>query len=98
MTAALPPLDQSQRHGWTGKADRRTSDCNWHHNCQHGHLTTCHCPLGPDAGGEELYEQLQTPDVTQARHWQASFRRGLTHWPLRTNAVLKTASMPVPCT
>ena len=36
--------------------------------------------------------------MTQARHWQASFRRGLTHWPLRTNVALKTASMPVPCT
>ena len=97
MTAALPPLDQSQRHGWTGKADRSTSNCNWHHNWQYGHLTTCHGPPGPDAGGEESYEQLRTPDVTQARHWHASFRRSLTHWPARTTVVLKTASMPVLC-
>ena len=25
---SLAPLDQSQRHGWTGKADRSTSNCN----------------------------------------------------------------------
>ena len=25
---SLAPLDQSQRRGWTGKADRSTSDCN----------------------------------------------------------------------
>ena len=96
-TAALPPLDQSQRHGWTGKADRSTSTCHQHHNCQHGPLTTCRWPSGPETGGEEPYEQLQTPDVTQARHRQASFRRGLTHWPRRTNVVLKSASMPIPC-
>ena len=27
-TGSLAPLDQSQRHGWTGKADRSTSNCN----------------------------------------------------------------------
>ena len=27
-TGSLAPLDESQRHGWTGKADRSTSDCN----------------------------------------------------------------------
>ena len=25
-TGSLAPLDQSQRHGWTGKADRSTSN------------------------------------------------------------------------